>query len=63
MVLDRVDEDADVVEQRPLGLARIAGNELEVGAADLQPPSGAAAKPSARQPATAALGSAEYSAT
>ena len=37
VLLDRVDEDAEVVEQRPLRRARIALPQLEPGAADLQP--------------------------
>ena len=38
VLVGRVDEHAEVVEQRPLRLARVALRQLEEGAADLQPP-------------------------
>jgi hypothetical protein len=37
MLLDRVDEDAEMVEERPLRPAWSAGDEVEIGAADLEP--------------------------
>ena len=38
MLVHRLDEHADVVEQRPLGVAEVALGQLEVRAADLEPP-------------------------
>ena len=37
MLLDRVDEDAEVVQERAFRVARVAGDQVEVGAADLEP--------------------------